>query len=56
MKDTLTKVFSDISSLGHKNVPVMKEEVETINFSCYKDVNNKKILLRKWSEFLQQTM
>ena len=41
IKETLKKVFSDISSLGHKNVPVVKE-VEKKNFSHYKDVNEKK--------------
>ena len=42
MKETLKKEFSDISSLEHKKVPVVKEEVERINFSCYKDDNEKK--------------
>ena len=37
-----TLKFSDISSLEDKNVPVVKEEVETMNFSHYKDVNVKK--------------
>ena len=35
-------MFSDISSLKDKNVLVVKEEVEAINFSHYKDVNEKK--------------
>ena len=40
IKETVKKeVFSDVSSLEHQNVPVVKEEVETMNFSHYKDFN-----------------
>ena len=44
MKDTFKKVISDVSSLEHKNVSVMKEVVEKINFNCYKDVNEKNLM------------
>ena len=33
MKDTLKKVFSNISSMEYKTVPSIKEELETVNFS-----------------------
>ena len=36
-------MFSGVLSLEHKNIPVIKE-VETINFSCYKDVNEKNLM------------
>ena len=42
MKETLKKVFSDISSLQHKNAPIVKEEVKTINFNHYKNVYEKR--------------
>ena len=55
MKRTFKKVFSDISSLEHKNVPLVKE-VETINFSRCKDVNEKKKSYgrRKGANFCKQ--
>ena len=32
MKDTLKKVFSNISSTEYKTVPAIKEELETVIF------------------------
>ena len=40
-KETFKKVFSDVSSLEHKNVPAVKEEVETINFNHYRNTKKK---------------
>ena len=44
MKKTFKKVFSDISSLEHKNVPVVKEEVEMIDFNCVKIAKKKNLI------------
>ena len=44
MKGTLKKVFSDISSLEHKNVPAVKEEVEMINFNHYRNSKEKNLI------------
>ena len=33
MKDTLKKVFADISLSEYKTIPVIKEETETVNFN-----------------------
>ena len=37
-------------SLGHKNVHAVKEEVETLDFNCYRNTKKKILLRRKWSE------
>ena len=50
MKETLKKEFSDVLSLKLKNVPVVKEEVEKINFSCYKDVNEKNLMEKEMKQ------
>ena len=42
MKDTLKKVFFDISSTEHKTVPAIKEEVKTVNFSWYQSSREQK--------------
>ena len=44
-------MFSDVSSLEHKNVPVVKE-VEMINFSSCNDVNENILWRQKWNKFL----
>ena len=49
MKETLKKVFPDVSSLEHKNVPVIKE-VETINFNCSKNANEKNLIEEETKE------
>ena len=41
IKEILKKVFSDVSSLEHKNVPAVKEEVEMINFNHYRNTKEK---------------
>ena len=40
-------MFSDVSLLEHKNVPVVKEEVKTTDFSPYEDVNEKENLMEE---------
>lgn len=42
MKDTLKKVFSDISSTECKTIPAIKEEVETVNFNRYRSIKEQR--------------
>ena len=42
MKDTLKKVFSEISSMEYKIIPAIKEEVETVNLYGYQSSKEQK--------------
>ena len=44
IKETLKQVFSDISSLEYKNVCVVKEEVEMMNFNFYRNSLEKNLI------------
>ena len=47
MKETFKKVFPGVRSLEHKEVPVVKEKVETMNFNRYKYANEKKKIVKE---------